>query len=170
MLRISGSRLLVALLLSAAAIGCGGNSSPTAPSATPTPAPLSATTIPIDGAFGTLRFTGSAVRKEYANSYDYVVQLTATLDAHATLNATTAIHLTYLLFEVSSSSSTNVLGDLFGERRSLSVDFTADGDTRQLPEMTFTVSKAAVTQAQHINMIVASDSYVWFVPGNLKVP
>ena len=170
MSRISGSCLLIALSLSAAASGCSSNSSPTTPSATPTPTPPTLT-FPIQASYGTLHFNGTFARVEYATSYEYIFQLTATFNANARTNHVPTIHLGGMTLDAGQLDptvwKTQVLYEQF---QSISADFTVDGDVRQLPQAAFWLDKATEAQANHVTLTVVGGGTMWPIPVELKVP
>jgi len=155
------ARALVALGIVAFSQGCGGNPA----------SPTGDVTTPIDGSYGTLAFRGSVVRRNTGSRYEYAVQLAATFDAAARTNAVSAIHLTAIRFVATRTTTPGASASvLYSDSRSISADFSADRDARQLPSVTFQLDKSIEQQAQHVLVSVTDGRLLWPVPAELKTP
>jgi hypothetical protein len=135
--------------------------------AAPTAVPLR--TFAVDTSFGTLRFLGQVVQFELGDRYQYKAQLRLTFDRFARTNSTSSIHLTTARFVATIAGDPREQARLVYEQsQPISADFTADGDTRQLPELTFSIEKSVAALATSIALGVSDDRLLWPVPGNLK--
>ncbi len=144
---------------------CGGSSS-----ATPTaPTPTTTLTFTINDSYGTLRFKGDVARDGTTSNYQFRAHLQLTFDKTATTNRVDSISLrTMRLVATQYTDLTGPVTLLYLQDQPISAQFTNDGDTRQLPEVTFTIPKSIAALATHVGLGVTDGALLWPIPDELK--
>ena len=125
--------------------------------------------VPVDASYGTLSFRGRIDRADYGSDVEYRMHVDVTFHSAEQINHTPVIDLRECRFVASvPADSSDPWKMLHMESRPISVHLTQDGETAQLPELTFRLQKAVAAQARRVGFAVDDGHLMWPIPVNLQ--
>ena len=125
--------------------------------------------VQVDASYGTLSFRGRIDRADYGSDVEYRLHIDVTFHSAEQINSTSVIDLRECRFVASvPADSSGPWKMLHVESRPISVHLTQDGETAQLPELTFRLRKAVAAQARRVGLAVNDGHFMWPIPVNLQ--
>ena len=125
--------------------------------------------VQVDASYGTLSFRGRIDRADYGSDVEYRLHNDVTFHSAEQINSTSVIDLRECRFVASvPADSSGPWKMLHVESRPISVHLTQDGETAQLPELTFRLRKAVAAQARRVGLAVNDGHFMWPIPVNLQ--
>jgi hypothetical protein len=126
----------------------------------PEPVPLGI--VPVDVAYGSLKFTGSIDLFERGEDLEYRARLDATFRSGAEVNRVDTADLTrYFLVATAPGEPGTPSDELSREEESIAVTLTEDGETAPLPEHTFRIPKSVADAAGQVRLAVSDGRIMW---------
>ena len=125
--------------------------------------PVNSTVIPISTSYGTLAFDGEIRRVEFDDRYEFQTNLTVTFRAGEWLNQTPRVMLrTASLIAAARLEAPNLPAKvLYKDAQTIDVVLNADGETKDLPPLTFHVTKGVATDAATLGLAVSDGRLLW---------
>jgi len=115
----------------------------------------------INQAFGTIIYRGKIDCINEEEIYAYRARLSISFDKLAKTNQVDNIHLKEINFRATKLRSDGPVELLHDEMRPISITFTAQGEMKEIPIVTFRLKKTVADEADFIAIIVSDGNIVW---------
>jgi len=119
--------------------------------------------------YGTLRFRGKIRRSDFGTYFEYGVQLQVVFNAAGDVNRVTAIRLIQADLVATRRRDNGERPDiLYRDKKRVSLSLTKDGETKELTDLAFHVTKTVADQATHVGLGLTDGRLFWPVSTELK--